>query len=826
MRLAWRLIAILAVFMAVPGLAEDEAPVEPWSKVRIEVGLGSTTVIFTAITNRKDLWAERAAGGFFGEGDGCPELVAIEFEGKPLCKLFDYEQGGKSRDWSRLRPTVRIEGEQVTISMRRTFEGDARRFQSPKFQIGPAARPRTIIEVAYGKSFELSRTNPLPALMKTGLLRFRVEDVQKPDEIVQVQYALSMGEVAEKDRKRAERLPLSVSEMLPNGGRLLTADQWGRLAAELGRVLAALFPILLVLGLLQDTPKSGEDGTKRRRVIGLSRYLAILCLAGLLGNFVMTDRWMNEDAPDWLRAASGSLGEALKGMTGEWKSLHVELLATLMMAIFKTAVIGLFFVIIRRILRKGGWPFGLPIARPLMLAVMLIWVALPLPFLLDMLAATIDPAYPSWPYQAYQVIALVPAAAVAAWAVLAGFASFGRPLPSKARWLVSLGALVSMLPTEPMFSSTGGSRPAALGSVLSVYPNVGFYLTSLTALVAIIPALWLLRSGRLSPDEERNDKPMLAAGALMLALVAAAPASSWSGLLCVALALWLWPNAALTTKAQWQARLNGALAIKNDLPTWVSKLERAAELDGALRSTATTGKLVTGEMTPAEWVERRDALESARDAARDAVYFDKAPVRDFLLGVGIEPDPWRSGLRSLRYAAPVIAALTLLMIARTSTSDTVPILFWISNVSQTALPMAGLAILFGYFFDYLRGPTGLHKALYLGAILCLAELPAWSSLFVDGRALATMLWSFSQHFLILIPAGVAGFDYGRMRDIEGHRFDWRRFSWFGDARLLSAGLAAGAAAVAPTLATLFSGPFADAVKSMATIVAPILPTGR
>jgi len=420
-------------------------------------------------------------------------------------------------------------------------------------------------------------------------------------------------------------------------------------------------------------------------------------------------------------------------------------------------------------------------------------------YLLATMAVTI-------PAIAWTLANLIGAAGLARWATVA----------------TTFGLALALLPWRglPQLASTG----TASAELFAVYLLI--HIQSLAQAAVLIPLVWLL--GLLHRRPVLNSRLHMGhlTGAAIFAAALMPRANGWAGLAAGLIAiLVVWPKVALCGAHAARLKRQSLPLILPALSKWVERLEQAAALKAVSRRVLLDTKLSSGELTPSAWARRRQALEAARDRAIDAIHLPNGlNARDLVLGTSLERDPWRSALRAVAYGAPLVLILTLLrpVPAEAFRATPQPLLAWLSNVISPAAKMAAAIFLFGYFFDRLRGGTGLHKALALGTAFCLAEAVLWLPRLDEPTVVAGMVWTFSQHFLLLIPIGVLAFDFGRMGQVEGHGFDWRRFNWFGDPKLLSTGIAAILAALGPTVATLFSGSFASAVKDVMTVVAPSL----
>lgn len=611
-----------------------------------------------------------------------------------------------------------------------------------------------------------------------------------------------------RSRERSARLLGSPSSVDGERRRALAGPALNAVAGTVG----LLVPPLAAIGLLRRLSRRERTQKPARRATALSRMLALL-VALPVAYYGLS--YLLPGGPELLSKLVKPLRDPLGDMAlpvGLWllRCFDVILAAILVAAAFAAFT---------RLGRRLGTPIRFP---SLGFALTLLAFAATIQTMPIAIGLIVGPQSETTPLEIYAGAALLIWAAMLIWVAASAARLFD--LSAGSRLVLYAVLVVSMLPWRgwPDFMP-GGTDAAQMVVAFQVS-----HLRSIAHAATFLPLLWLLR--RLGSRRILTERLHLAhlAGGAMFAAALMPLAYGWSMLVAALAALTIvWPRLALSDPAT--ARAKGELAglVLSDLAGWVERLERAAALIGAARRTKLDAKLSEGEVTPAEWGRRRQALESARDKAVAEVFLPGGlNARDLVLGLSVEQTPWRSGLRAAAYGAPIVAILTLLRIAQgeaaTSTPGPDPVLDWLSTVLPPAAKMAASTFLLGYFFDRLRGGTGLNKALWLATAFCAAESLIWLPQLADANVAAGILWTFSQHFLLLIPVGVLAFDYSRMRQVEGHGFDWRRFSWFGDPRLLSTGVAASLAALGPTVATLFSGSFSSAVKDVVTAVAPTL----
>jgi hypothetical protein len=124
-------------------------------------------------------------------------------------------------------------------------------------------------------------------------------------------------------------------------------------------------------------------------------------------------------------------------------------------------------------------------------------------------------------------------------------------------------------------------------------------------------------------------------------------------------------------------------------------------------------------------------------------------------------------------------------------------------------------VFFGFFFEQIRGRSGLEKGLSLAAVLTVCQLPVWISTSTSVAAfVAAIVWTASQTFLFFLSLGVIAFDYRTLRQTLGERFDWRYLTSLGDVRGLISGMSIALASVGISLTTVLSGQVADVVKTI------------
>lgn len=805
---------------------ETAAAESALQKLVIRVSPQSTEIEFS-VTMRD---SNSAVGPLVNDWHGealCGRLSGIRIQARPAC---DWLAGPDRRTRSH---SVEVRSGQVRVSIRRRLETAefAERGPFVAIDLDSGTLPALLVQLEARHPLFVANARPLPIYQNRQAVLYRID----PSGVAEDRRHILVGLDAPLDAGTRESLPRRGP---PSFAESLRSEELSRmgmaarsLLSDVGRTSALLLPILLAYGIVKtnrrDRRLADDYGPLRRYCIAIG----ILAAFGILGRHEIP---FFSAFYDWLNTLRPNAGIVDDGQD-LWRSMiNMGLYDLGQMALqaggalLAALALALAFAIGARLLSRAGWRSALPSGAVLTRAFLIALVSLILVNLLNLFERLSDD-YPFVPFEVYAVVVLLPLAPVILRAFKASKALLFSDRGEIGFILAFAIALVLLFPWRPsIYTLSYGSRPSGVDSSSGVLAVSGFYIATIASMASLLVLMRLLwRWGQRPTARDHPFGRRIMVGGLVFGMALAVQPASWLGIAAFVLAsMIIWPRVALAPRAWLAQRLPRRTEEKTQLSKWVHALERAADLRAAARGSALNAKLGSGEMTPAQWSTHRKALEKARDNAIGAVHLDnKVAVRDLVLGFSPYPDPWTSGKQALLRGLPVMLLLGVLNLSQLSAPRDMsqPALFWVANVAQPFVQMAGLAFLFGYFFDRLRGGTGLHKALYLGAALSLAEVIFWLPQLSDPRALAGMVWTFSQHFLLLIPIGVAGFDYERMRAIERQRFDWRRFTWFGDPRLLSTGLAASAAALLPMIATLFSESFASAVRDIVTVVAPALP---
>lgn len=728
-------------------------------------------------------------------------------DNQPLCTAFTVS------DTETLERRVIRSGKLLHIDVQRSvaLRNFGARAEFMRFCAPGNNRPkfdRLIVDIADTQYFRL--IEPIPDELTPRRIRFsKIPSIcPGPGLLVGVARMAERTQVTKSDKTG----PISFAD-------LLTGSRWGEIDYRLQRafsnlpnsLLLAMPAVLLVslLGAIKGRWPAVVE-TQRRRAVMLCWFIAACAWLPFVAVQWEASAWLWRDTPLWAWIIPG------RGMpaSGQFDRVIGAIGSTITIAaavLFGAVASGL----VRRILKRLGWDMLVPTWRPVLLAGVFSLALVTLGTGISLLAMGAPELGERVPYEIYLIAACLPL-------VFCLFAPMARTIPlllgrkdlRPSFLVILLGSILLVIPFRASISSQFGTilpweaiTPGAL--------NIIYILAPIAAYLTLFPAAWLLQN--IPKGGPLTSAIRLQVGAMLLAcFVVGIDSRNWITLLALLLALgFSWPRVALAPWPVLRDRRRNRRTIQADYAAWTEKLTRAQDLRESLRGPKLREKLGSGEWKPEDWAEKRTNLETAYATAIHALRLPYgATVRALLLAYSIEQSRWENALRAIRFGLPWIALIVFLQATRLyadAPGHPQPQLVWLSSlIGAVALPSA-LALLFGYFFEELRGTSGLNKALWLAFAVALARLPLLLVYAKDPSASAAWLWTVGQQSVLLILIGVFGFDYARMRLIQGRLFDWRRFTWFGDAQLLGTGVLTTAAGLVPLVAGLVNKDFAGAV---------------
>ncbi|MBI4873362.1 MAG: hypothetical protein HY822_01875, partial [Acidobacteria bacterium] len=376
---------------------------------------------------------------------------------------------------------------------------------------------------------------------------------------------------------------------------------------------------------------------------------------------------------------------------------------------------------------------------------------------------------------------------------------------------------------------------AAAGALVVCYPahipEVSNYLTAglfpllfqMDRFLPYIPLAavvgWLARR-RASPEEVAGQDLVLGPVLLALYLVGASGRIFWvpvpliAGFLLARYWLFRKPAGGLEANASEQLR---AQRIKELIDwRWTARMARVFRR-------AQDKKLEKGELTLEQHQKLlADFQAGAGEAATTQPRVEISP-RDLALASGPTGNSWSDAGIAVRYGLPLAlpwVALTLYEFVATRQELAFPLPHFAVEVLVALVRWLAVAFVFGYFYRYLRGSSGLSKGLALWAAIVTPFLLLWLLLTEPLAGMRYFFYWAGQVFVFCTVLGVAAFDYETLRR---NGYSWRHLTALHNVPALSAFGSSLAAVLIPALIALFQGKVADLMKFVVGSVLPKLP---
>jgi hypothetical protein len=156
-------------------------------------------------------------------------------------------------------------------------------------------------------------------------------------------------------------------------------------------------------------------------------------------------------------------------------------------------------------------------------------------------------------------------------------------------------------------------------------------------------------------------------------------------------------------------------------------------------------------------------------------------------------------------------------------------LFWLWFFTRLVVfIMDGLvgAFFFGFFFNWIRGASGLKKGINISLAIILCLLPSWIAPLSSSSVtnLMALLFRACQTFLFFTILGVWAFDYKNYREALSEEFQWKKFARFGDMPGATALLSVVLTSLGVIVTTVLTGQFTTIVTQIIKVALPSIPT--
>jgi hypothetical protein len=243
-------------------------------------------------------------------------------------------------------------------------------------------------------------------------------------------------------------------------------------------------------------------------------------------------------------------------------------------------------------------------------------------------------------------------------------------------------------------------------------------------------------------------------------------------------------------------------------------------------------KVLSGDLTPDDFEKRRKQIEAyAREREEKTKLENGLEAKETVLTIGPHAENWKNGkwavARGSVLVLPFFAVYLFILFLRGAIlADLHYPILWNGSLVFTFLAdwLLG-AFFFGYFFNYIRGESGLKKGLRTSCAIIICLLPTWlSSAGTDIEIVAVFIRA-GETFLFYTLLGVWAFDLKTFSSALGERFRWKTFTRFGDMPSFTAVISVLFTSIGVGLTTVLTGQFKDLVAQLVGAALGQHPTG-
>jgi len=347
----------------------------------------------------------------------------------------------------------------------------------------------------------------------------------------------------------------------------------------------------------------------------------------------------------------------------------------------------------------------------------------------------------------------------------------------------------------------GGHRFSAQRNLQSLIPGIGRFNT----FVLLIASLRTLRH---APDSLWAESSPFNRELAIVLVVAFLAASSpfYPALIVVSIGYAFFRFIVLQRPALLPEIALGFL----DRSSTLAKLVRLNELTSVVRALRREllAKLGKGEITYGGLRSRLDPVDREVREARQELLFDGVPAEGLILSLGPTRSAWQNGILATGYGM-MFSAFWLMLAYRDVApgAGAAPLLFTINSYANLTLRWALFAFFFGYSFPYIRGNSGISKALWLVAAYVTPSIIA-TGLFAPSDQTAWLgvaFWALE----ILITGMLLGLIMGDFETLRRCGYGWRDLMEVHNWSALSAWASTFAIAVGATATTILTSGFGN-----------------
>ncbi len=336
-----------------------------------------------------------------------------------------------------------------------------------------------------------------------------------------------------------------------------------------------------------------------------------------------------------------------------------------------------------------------------------------------------------------------------------------------ARYFIIILLIFLTLPKTLIFDST---------SSFIQYTTLSHFVIHLTAYFAIIflPLLMLLLFRESTEKGYQGSELVRQIGIFLLAIYVVRWGYYYMYIpISFLLAYWLSDKLLFRSVAFSSRFLEQNAEVLNNRRESIAKLLEFLHFKRQAKALSSTldKKYAEGDLAYDEWQKQVGENRSLLAKLKAAATHEGVPIRNIVFSKGIEASPWGNALVALKTGA-VLAIPWLLVGIRDiriqQIENLYPLLSILDNLIYTSLVWFAIAFVFGYFFELIRGHSGISKGLWLSAVILIARIgPA--ILFADSlEQIASVLTWAVQVVVFCVALGFFAFDY---RVLKQNGFD-------------------------------------------------------
>jgi len=343
--------------------------------------------------------------------------------------------------------------------------------------------------------------------------------------------------------------------------------------------------------------------------------------------------------------------------------------------------------------------------------------------------------------------------------------------PTLPRWGRRLLILFVLLLVLPMRALVSTSSQFAHSTDLVF---LAYHLDNLILYLWLAGVVWLLyRNGNFGQriDAFTRNVGILAAAALMFT-----PTGPWLYIPVTFLLGWFLLSRFVRPAEYWhelQPLFKRVFSERLDLLDQIVDLGTAR---GAFRNLRKNlrARLASGEVTFEGYDTQLEGRKRELDDLRRSAVVEGRPVKEVALAFGPFQSAWENGVHGAKFALLLAFPWVFLFLrdffSDAMSSQTYPMWEFALALLRVACQWAVLGFVFGYFYPYLWGKSGLQKGLGLFVIAVTPGLPMMILFNTTiGAWQASLFWAL-QIFVLCILLGLVAFDYAILR--QGY-YDWQ-----------------------------------------------------